>query len=66
MSGLPEVERVEVVEVKPGDVVWIRVERRLTNEHRLRIKDVAEQLWPDNKVVVGEECDVKIVRPEGV
>jgi hypothetical protein len=62
---LDKVVAAKVVSVRPGDVIFLRVDtRNLTSHAATQIKERAQQVWPDNKIVVGDlDIDVAVVRP---
>ena len=49
---LPELTRIIVAQLKPGDVIVIESEERLRLEHIERLHDMVSQVWPGLKVVV--------------
>ncbi len=57
--------RVQILEAKPGDTVFLVSERPLTAEQALRIKDQVDGLLPDGvRCVVSDGIHVdKVVRP---
>jgi hypothetical protein len=44
--------RLEVAEVRPGDTVIISTDDRLTLAERDELKERAQALFPDNRIVV--------------
>lgn len=64
MSALENVTEAKVVRVQPGDVVFLKVARKVTASMVEAIKEQAQPLWPDNKVVVGMGVDIEVIRAE--
>jgi hypothetical protein len=54
LDSLPEVERIEVVRLKPTDVIVFESSRLLSEEAIARMRASVQPIWPDNKIVVCE------------
>src|SRR6266545_1812765 len=61
---LPEIEAVQRVSLRPGDVVVIRVAASLPADVAQRIHDQAAAVFPDNEIVIlGLGATLEIVTP---
>lgn len=67
LEDIPEVERIERLALKPGEVIVIFSKMTLPKQHIDAIEKTFVQLFPNNKVVILEdELDLKIVSPEAL
>lgn len=60
----PEFE-VQRLDLRPGDTIVITSPRRVSKEVFERLKNIARESFPDNKIIVLEAgLDLKVVREE--
>jgi hypothetical protein len=64
MMIFPEVTEAKVVRVEPEDVIWLKTGRCLSEDHAKTLAEYAKRIWPDNRIVIGQDLNVAIVRPE--
>jgi hypothetical protein len=60
----PDLTEAKVVSVKPGDVIVLRTYSQISAAQTERIREVAQWVWPDNRVLVFCEVDLEVVREE--
>lgn len=65
LDALKHVERLQVVDVRPGDVIVAHVERHALPPNKIRqIGRVLDGLFPDQRVIVDDAgVDLKAYRP---
>lgn len=63
LADIPEIAAVEVASLKPGNVIVISAQRRVSSESAGRIYALLKTIWPNNKVIVIEEgITMKVVQ----
>ncbi len=55
LESLQEVARIEVVRLKPTDVIVLEVPTVMSAEHLARARATLQPLWPNNKIIVFEQ-----------
>lgn len=60
----PLLESVKILRLKPGDIIVIETEKRITWEQAQTIRTHAESEFPGHKVLVLSEARVRVTREE--
>lgn len=57
-------EEVRILRLQPGDEIVVKVtDRGVSTDDLQRIKSAAEELWPDNRVIVLHDgIDIEVIR----
>jgi hypothetical protein len=65
-AGLPAVERIEALEVRPGDTIVAtpNPDVTLTNQMQAELAQALGALWPGHKVLVAAGFSLGVVRPD--
>ena len=65
-AGLPELERIAVARLKPGDVIVVESWDVITSPAAERISALLRRVWPDHPVVIMERgMTLKLAEGEG-
>jgi dihydroxyacid dehydratase/phosphogluconate dehydratase len=63
VADIPEVKAIEVVSLKPGDVVVLSYDGPISSEMCERLKSMVWKVWPDHQVIVlTDGLEMRIVR----
>jgi len=52
LESLPQVARIEVVRLRPTDVIVLEIQGWLTQEVNARLAAELKPIWPNNKIIV--------------
>lgn len=61
---LDKIERIEIVNVQPGDVVIVSFDdfSRLADDQRKRLKDRFKAVFPNNQVIIFSHAELNVFR----
>ena len=59
-----EVEQLKALNLKPGDILFVKTAQTLTKAQKQRIVDEVKRFGIKNMVIVGCHVDIEILRKE--
>ncbi|HEV2928397.1 MAG TPA: hypothetical protein VGW74_06880 [Propionibacteriaceae bacterium] len=64
MTELPEVERLQAMELRPGDIIVAKLAMREDADLAAALRGALEGEFPGHRVLVTWGVDIEVVRPE--